>query len=198
MKRDVHLYGYLAEKYGEKHTLFVKSVPEAVRALKANFSDFYQTIKTGQFHILRGADLESCKEVPEEELTMFFAKEDFHIMPAVEGGKSGWTTIIAGVALIALSTVIPVGWALAGITAKSLVAGAGVSMIIGGVAQLLAPSPSAPAYGTREDPDKRDSIIFNGAVNKMEQGGPVTLVYGEMLTGSIVMAGAIDVEQINV
>lgn len=196
MKRDIHLYGYLAEKYGKKHTLFVNSVPEAIRALKANFPDFYSNIRDGQFHILRGADLNTCKEIPESELTMLFPSEDFHIMPVVEGGKSGWTNIIIGVCLIAISIYAPgMGTVIAGkLTVGGVVASVGVSLVIGGVAMLLTSSPDAN-YANREDPDKRASFIFDGAQNRMEQGGPVPLVYGEMLTGSVVVAGAVDVEQ---
>ena len=195
MKRTIYLYGELAEKYGKSHTLFVHSVAEAVRALKANFPGFYDTIRNGRFHILRGKDLVQCRDVSEKELTILFPAEDFHFLPIVEGGKSEFWTIVAGIALIAISYYIPPAWAIGGASLAGVTAGAGIALVIGGVAQLLTPAPKVSSYADREHPDQRASLIFNGPVNRIEQGGPVPLVYGEMLTGSVVMAGAVDVEQ---
>lgn len=197
MKRNIHLYGYLAEKYGECHSLYVHSVGEAVRALKANFPDFYDTIREGKYHVLRGESLENCKEMREEEFTLLFMHpEDFHIMPVIEGGKSGWVNIAIGAVLMAAAYFIPgaqVGF-VAGM--KMFMMGTGMALVAGGAIMLLTPAPSTPNYMDREEPDERASFIFNGPVNRYEQGGAVPLVYGQMMVGSILIAGALDVEQL--
>lgn len=72
----------------------------------------------------------------------------------------------------------------------------GVALTLSGVSSLLASDPRLrpETIENRERPDARASFIFNGAVNRVEQGGPVTLVYGQMLAGSIVLSASIDVQ----
>lgn len=133
----------------------------------------------------------------------------FHLMPAVEGagGDNGWFTAILGVVLIAVSWWNPMGWGAAaggaieagsGLTAA---AGAwqtgmalGVSLALTGISQLMSPTPQISNKGYERESEK-PSFVFNGPVNRTEQGGPVTLVYGEIITGSIVAGGSIDSEE---
>lgn len=203
MKRKIYLYGELAEKYGKCFELAVQSIAEAVKALNANFPDFYQTIRNERYHILKGSDLKSCEEITEKELRVLFPSGDFHIMPAVEGGKSQWLNIVIGVVLIAASWYIGGaggwGWFAAGGIKAGIatgILGMGVSMALGGISGLLTPVPKASAYGDRESPEQRSSFIFDGPTNRIEQGGPIPLGFGEFIIGSTVIAGAVDVEQL--
>lgn len=133
---------------------------------------------------------------------------DFHLVPAVSGRKNAGTKIIIGVLIIAVAFAAP--WATgafaaatattaagAGMATTAFSLGAGLSVswgqiafmgalvALGGVAMAISPQPKAT--GPRESADQQPSFLFNGPVNTVEQGGPVPLVYGEIITGSQVV-----------
>jgi predicted phage tail protein len=142
-------------------------------------------------------------------------EEDFHLVPAVRGrGRGGAAKIIIGVVLIAASimtagaagalggmlsgaagstaafgTAMSAGvGALGGIVSYGTVASLGAMMVLGGIAQAISPQPKTGSYSDRESPDQRPSFLFNSAVNTTEQGGAVSLIYGEVMVGSQVIA----------
>jgi len=200
MLRKIHLYGNLAESYGPEFTFDVNSVGEAIFALDANFPGFTNDIRKGTFHVLKGDIEDPLDLVKDKALLRFIYKDDdaFHIMPAIEGAggdNGGWWTLIIGVILIAATY----GAAAYGLIAYegaafSIGMGMGISLALSGIAQLLSPTPQIPSTGTEGEKEK-PSFVFNGPVNRTEQGGPVTLVYGEIITGSIVCGGSIDIEE---
>jgi predicted phage tail protein len=55
----------------------------------------------------------------------------------------------------------------------------GASLILGGVAQLLTPTPKI----SQDEGDPRKSFSFSGIQNVSRAGVPVPVVYGETLTG---------------
>lgn len=125
--------------------------------------------------------------------------EPFHIMPAIEGsgGDNGWLTLVIGVVLIAATygaATPAVGLIEAGGAIYEVGMGIGVALALGGISQLLSPTPQLTNDGTRGEDDK-PSFLFDGPVNRTEQGGPITLVYGNIITGSIVCGGSIDTEE---
>ena len=62
----------------------------------------------------------------------------------------------------------------------------GLSMALGGLSQLLTPTPK-----TGESGDKDKSYIMSGLPNLYEQGNPVPLAYGlDVLCGSVVIGHA--------
>ncbi|MCC8470350.1 hypothetical protein [Xanthomonas phaseoli] len=69
---------------------------------------------------------------------------------------------------------------------------AGVAMVIGGLVQMLSPTPKG--LGTQDSPDNRPSYAFNGPVNTQAQGNPVPIAYGDTWTGSAVISGGIFAE----
>ena len=69
-------------------------------------------------------------------------------------------------------------------------------MLLGGVAQLLAPDVDSGDPQTYEKPEAKASFLFNGPVNTAEQGGPVPLVYGRVITGSHVVSSGLSTEKI--
>ncbi len=68
----------------------------------------------------------------------------------------------------------------------------GFAMALGGVSMMLAPTPKA------DDNADKGSFLFNGATNVSAQGGPVPLVYGDVLTGSVVGSLSITDEQVTI
>jgi predicted phage tail protein len=115
-------------------------------------------------------------------------------VPVVSGaGAVG--RIIAGVALLAAAIFIPGFAAWAGPTAYALIIGAGSSLVLGGVAQLLTPTPTVPQGADTQD-DPRKSYSFSGIQNTSRQGVPVPIVYGETVVGSVVISAGIDTVQV--
>lgn len=108
-----------------------------------------------------------------------------HIVPRMEGAKSGWTGILAGAALIAASFIPGLNvavWAGAAATWSSLAFSLGVSMMLGGVAQMLAPQPKAPSMHSADN--GKQNTYFSSLDNMVAQGNPLPVAYGEVMTGS--------------
>lgn len=201
MLRKIRLYGPLAKFVG-KRVLHadIASAAEAVRFLLANFPELEQHMADQHYRVSTGG-----YDLALEELHHPSGQQDIKIIPVVDGaGAVG--RIIAGVALVAL-TIATGGFALAGggaaaiglfgagtVSVATLTLGVGVSLIIGGVAQLLTPTPKAN-IGADSEQDPRKSYSFSGIQNVSRQGVPVPVIYGETLVGSVVISAAIDISQ---
>jgi predicted phage tail protein len=108
----------------------------------------------------------------------------------------------------ATATTAATGFVL-GAGAAAVIGSVGVALILGGVSQLLSPTPQigqiGPASqslggrnttteGTEMDP--QESYSFSGIQNTSRQGTPVPVVYGETIVGSVVISAGIDVDTI--
>jgi len=192
MLRKIKLYGRLAKFIGKRVLeADVSSAAEAVRFLLANWPELEHHMADQHYRVsLGGYDL------VEDELHDPAGKQPIKIVPVVTGaGAVG--RIIAGAALIALSfVIIPLGIAAAGAGIATMVGGIGATLVLGGVAQLLTPTPTL-SLGTDSPNDPRKSYSFSGIQNTSRQGTPVPIVYGEMLVGSVVISAGIDVDQVS-
>jgi predicted phage tail protein len=99
--------------------------------------------------------------------------------------------IIAGIALVAIGLFVP-GIGALGV---QILVGVGASLVLGGVAQLLTPTPRV-AQGADTQDDPRKSYSFSGIQNTSRQGVPVPIVYGETVVGSVVISAGIDTVQV--
>ena len=70
----------------------------------------------------------------------------------------------------------------------------GASLVLSGVSGMLFPMPKQPEFSSEGDP--RISFSFSGTQQTSRAGTPVPLVYGEIFTGSVVISGGIDTEQV--
>ena len=196
MLRRIRLYGKLAKFIGKRVLeADVETAAEAVRFLVANWPAVEKHMADQHYRVsLGGYDL------AEDELHNPAGQQEIKIVPVVAGaGATG--RIIAGVVLIAAALLFTPGAALAGglltlgPTAVSIGVGIGVSLVLGGVAQLLTPVPKMP-QGANTDQDPRKSYSFSGIQNTSRQGLPVPIVYGETLVGSVVISASIDTVQV--
>lgn len=200
--RNIHLYGLLAEKYGDTIKLDVATAAEAIRALSANFPEILADFRAGSWHVVRGQDVDTGMSLEESDLATFnLGKGDLHILPYVAGSKrGGLLKIILGVALVGFGFFMG-GFAapifgsatgvLSGITYGHMMI-FGAAMALGGASQLLAPENKS------SEGDKESSFTMSGPGNTYDQGYPVPLVYGEVITGSVMISAGIDVEKIAV
>lgn len=191
MLRKIKLYGRLAKFIGKRVLeADVSSAAEAVRFLLANWPELERHMADQHYRVSLGD-----YDLGEDELHDPAGKQPIKIVPVVAGaGAVG--RIIAGAALIVASIFIPGTALIFGTALKGLVFGIGTSLAIGGVAQLLTPTPTL-SLGTDSPNDPRKSYSFSGIQNTSRQGTPVPIVYGEMLVGSVVISAGIDVDQVS-
>ncbi|MGF7174725.1 TipJ family phage tail tip protein [Azospirillum doebereinerae] len=212
MLRTVHLHGSLGRSFGRSFTLNADSVVEVVRLLEANFPGrFGKAIEAGAFKLVRG-DRAKGLALGESMLTFKLGAADLHITPVAAGaggkGKGGVKAVI-GVAIMAIAIIaapvtggtslgglvaVSASGTVTGLTAYGSIAMMGLSMALSGISQIIAPQPGVS--GSLESADKQQSFLFNGAVNSVEQGGPVPLIYGRMRVGSVVGSAGLTVEQV--
>ena len=198
MLRKIKLYGKLATFIGHRVLeADVASAAEAVRFLLANWPELEAHMNDQHYRVSIGT-----YDIDLEELHHPAGAAPISFVPVVAGaGATG--RIIAGVLLVAVAIAFP----LIGATAAQIAAGMtisavsaniallGVGLIIGGVAQLLTPTPKVPQGADKQD-DPRKSYSFSGIQNTSRQGTPVPIVYGETLVGSVVISAGIDTVQV--
>jgi predicted phage tail protein len=190
MLRKIRLYGKLAKFIGHRVLeADVATAAEAVRFLLANWPELERHMADQHYRVSVGS-----YDLLAEELHDPAGQAPISFVPVIAGaGAVG--RIIVGVALVAFSLLLPgVGAAIGGalMTKIGLLGGA---LILGGVAQLLTPTPKVPT-GPDTQNDPRKSYSFSGIQNTSRQGTPVPIVYGETIVGSVVISAGIDTVQV--
>ena len=200
MLRKLKLYGQLAEFIGHKEfEIKVNTVSQAVSFLIHNFPEVerfmspkYYQVKVGNY------------DIDESELAYPVGQEDIHFIPAISGAGRGFGKILLGAALIGasffsfgtsagLGVAFSKGFAKVGLIQKGLF-GIGAALALSGVSDLLFPLPEPQKFNSEEDPQL--SFNFSGVQNTSRAGTPVPIVYGEIITGSVVISAAIDTNQV--
>ena len=203
MLRKLKLYGELAEFVGHKEfEIQVDSLAKAVSFLVNNFPQIekymnpqYYQVKVGNY------------AVNEEEIHHPIGQEDIHFIPVIAGAGGNVGKILLGAALIAGAFLT------GGVTAAGFFGGAGVTgslagagfltkaaigiggaLVLSGVSNMLFPIPKPEEFKSEQDPQL--SFSFSGTQNTSRAGTPVPIVYGEIVTGSVVISGAIDTQQV--
>lgn len=119
-----------------------------------------------------------------------------HVVPRMAGAKNGGMfQVVLGAVAIAASFVTAgasmAAWGAAlgagALTSStSILFSLGVSMMLGGVAQMLAPKPDTPSMGQTDN--GKQNTYFSSLDNMAAQGNPVPVLYGEMQIGSRVIS----------
>ena len=204
MLRKLKLYGELAKFVGHKEfEIKVDSLAKAVSFLVNNFPQVekymnpqYYQVKVGNY------------AVDKEEIHHPIGQEDIHIVPVISGaGRGGFGKVLLGAALIAGAFFVPVAAGniglAAGIKAGSLAKVGflsktmllvGANLALTGVSEMLFPMPKPKEFKSEQDPQL--SFSFSGTHNTSRAGTPVPIVYGEIVTGSVVISGAVDTQQV--
>jgi len=189
--RAIRLYGRLAKFLNRRRfNAEVSSAAEAVRFLVVNFPQLEGHMQDQFYKVKVGG-----REIDSNELHDPSSNtETISIVPVISGaGTVG--RIFAGAALLIGAFAIGGFAAWAGPTAYNLILGVGASLVLGGVAQLLTPTPTLP-NGSDSNNDPRKSHSFSGIQNVSRQGVPVPVCYGEVLIGSVVLSAGIDIDQV--
>ena len=226
MVREVKLYGALAKFVGQRRFLAeINSAGEAIRMLLANFPGLEQHMADQHYKVIVDNYESELEEINNP------ASQRIQIVPVLGGAGGGVGKIVTGVALVAAAIILaPAGAGFLGLGAglkasvasglatgfisagvSTAIGSIGVALILGGVSQLISPTPQlgtigplggvggsgrrqTSTEGTEFDP--QESYSFSGIQNTSKQGVPVPLVYGETIVGSVVISAGIDVDTI--
>ena len=179
--KTIKIYGQLAKAVGQRvFRAEVESVAEAVRFLIANFPHLEHLMAVQYYRVSSGRHI-----ISEQELHYTVGETEVISITPVIAGAGAVGRIIVGVLLIAASFFIP-GVALFGVALAPIVLGIGVSLVLGGVAQLLSPVPSTQLG--EKDPKAIDSYSFSGIQNTSRSGLPIPIIYGQVVVGSITIS----------
>lgn len=217
MEKEVRLYGPLAKFIGQRKFLAeISSAGEAIRMLLANFPGLERHMADQYYKVIVDNYEAGLDEIN------YPASQVIKIVPVLGGAGGPAGKIIAGVALIAAAIVFApaaagflgaglgatAGTFTLGAAASTVIGSIGVSLVLGGVSQLLSPTPqigqlgpvSSGGLGNRTtentELDPQASYSFSGIQNTSKQGVPVPVVYGETIVGSVVISAGIDVDTI--
>jgi predicted phage tail protein len=72
----------------------------------------------------------------------------------------------------------------------------GASLALGGIGQLIAPTPTFSALERGKEAARFESFTFSGITNTAQQGLPVPICYGRAYIGSAVISSGLDVDQL--
>ncbi|MDE1480504.1 tail assembly protein [Xenorhabdus bovienii] len=180
--RTIRLSGVLIPQFGREHKLAVSSTLEAIRALSVLIDGFEKFLLTAKERGLTFAVFIGKRNISRDELELP-GEGDIRIVPVIIGSKK------AGIFQTILGAVMVVAGVFAWATPYGVpLVMSGVSMMLGGVVQMLSPMPGGLAR--REDPDNKPSYAFGGPVNSIAQGNPVPIGYGKRrIGGAIISAG---------
>ncbi len=183
--RTVILSGPLGREFGRQFRLAVNSPAEALRALCIMVPGFQRFLANAKQRGLEFAVFIGRQNLSKDQLHDPPAGDVIRIAPVLVGAKRGGElqTIIGAVLIV-------VGVYFGFQPAINL----GVSMVLGGVVQMLSPQPKG--LGAKDSPENAPSYSMNGTVNTQAQGNPVPVAYGGhdqrgMLVGSAVISGGI-------
>jgi predicted phage tail protein len=231
--REIKLYGALAKFVGQRQFVAeISSAGEAIRMLVANFPGLEQHMAERHYKVIVDnyeSDLDQINHP---------ASQTIKFVPVLGGAGGGTGKILAGVALVAFAIAtagagsgflglgagltgtaatgpLAAGFAVQsgfvlGAAASTAIGAIGTAMILGGVSQLLTPTPQIGSFGPASvgnarsrntstqatELDPQESYSFSGIQNTSRQGTPVPVVYGETIVGSVVISAGIDVDDI--
>lgn len=189
--RTIRFYGRLGQKYGRVHRMCVRNAAEVIRAFAAQFPDFDAYLTQSRDRNVGYAVFYGKENLAKEQLHDPAGNEDIRIAPMIMGAKNGGITrIIEGIVIIVVSMFLDY-WT--GGTFSELTGGStyemGLAMIIGGVIQLLTPTPKGRS--AKDRPENMPNYSFNGPINTQAQGNPFQVLYGELIIGSAVASAGI-------
>jgi predicted phage tail protein len=195
MLRKIKLYGALAKFIGQRVLeADVTTAAEAVRFLLANWPELEAHMNDQHYRVSIGT-----YDLIAEELHDPAGAAPISFVPVVAGAGATGRIILGALLIIGAfftggATIGLLGLA-APVAVSSVLLFAGATLLLGGVAQLLTPTPKATQGADGQD-DPRKSYSFSGIQNTSRQGVPVPIVYGETVVGSVVISAGIDTVQV--
>ena len=195
MLKKVKLYGELADFVGHKELdAVVNSTADAIRFLVSNFPKLEAHMANRHYKVIV-----DDYDIDETQLHDPIGQSDINIVPIISGAGGNLGKILLGAALIGgafafggLTFAGGLGKSLAGASGFTKAAfGIGSALVIGGVSDMLFPVDTSI-----DEEDPRRSVNFSGIQNTTRAGTTHPIVYGEIITGSVVISAGIDTDQV--
>ena len=215
----IKLHGELANAFGDEFKFAGHSPAEMIKFLMYQVKGFADKFKDGYYRVVKNNE-ESGFHYDEQSLhcSLGDVPSTIHLIPSLQGSGGGsgggGKAILGGVIMVAavatawftggaslyagglsFGTSFSVGMgatAFAGFS-YGTIALLGGAMLLGGLAMALQPAPDMGSSPSRERPEARPSYFLNGAINMMEQGGALPILYGKYLAGSVVINASVEV-----
>jgi len=192
MLSKIKVYGRLAHFLGQRtFEAEINSTLDAIRFLTANFPDLQSHMIEQNYYVKVGE-----YEVNDKELDVPIGQQEIKIVPVAVGAK-GIGKIIAGVVLVGAviatggfggAAIGTFGIGAGSIGVGTIVAGIGANLVLTGAAEMMTPVEN------NTDNDDPNSFTFNGILNTINAGVAIPVVYGEVLTGSIIVSAGLDTD----
>ena len=184
MLKTIKFYGILAKKFGKQFKFDVANTREAMRALSTQVPGFEKFMLHAHEQGLTFAVWQDKENINEKQLDMNTDASVIKIVPKVigAGGDNGVLNTIIGAVMVVVGVVlmyVPGGQAFA----PSMI-GAGIGMMVGGIAQMLMPKIDN-ADDQNQDGNKANKG-FGGAATTIAQGNPVPILYGQREVGGFI------------
>jgi len=198
----IRLLGEAGRRYGRKFQLAVKTPAEALRALCLQIPGLRQyLLESGEKGIDWRVVTDHAEGLDEDQMLWPMSKR--LVLAPLPAGRGGVGKVIAGVALVAFAILVPgLGAATATIFGTSFgaislgIGAIGASLIFGGVADLLTPTPKMPnvkgggfggssSTSGRSQEEQLNSFTFDKSNANTVQGDVVPVLYGERIIGAL-------------
>ena len=196
MLRTVRLYGELAEFVGHKELdAVITCTGDAIRFLVSNFPELEAHMADRYYQVLV-----DDYEMGEEDIHNPIGQSDISIVPVITGaGGAGKALLGAAMIGLAFATggstlALGVGGFTGGAGISAIVGNVGIGLALMGVSEMLFPLPKPQEFSNEQDP--RISFSFSGVQNTSRAGTSHPIVYGEIITGSVVISAGIDTNQV--
>ena len=204
MLKTMRLKGIMAKRFGSVHQFHVADLRELIRAMCSQVPGFQKYVSNAHLQGVKFAFFSNSQNIGLQEFDMSSAATEFEMEPILQGSKRGGTLqiIIGAVALVAAFFTAGASFAaFAGISAAAATAtttaltGLGISMLLGGVVQMLTPQPKFNV-GASSSTDNKPNYAFGAPVNTVAMGYPVPVLYGQReIGGAIISAGSYTSDQ---
>ena len=215
--KTVQLYGELGNKFGKEFNLDVKTPAEAIRALDVNINGFrdYLVNSDTTYNVLIGKEsidtldfnnplgkqtfkiipvVTGSKSLGKVIVGAFLIWAAWPVVSTIGPGTAAEMAAFETASFEAIGAAGINGWnatafSIGGLTVShAAVAKFGASMMLQGVAEMLAPQPKMSEYQYAEN---KPSYYFDGPVNTSNQGAPIPICYGRMVVGSAIISSGV-------
>ena len=198
MLRTVRLYGELAEFVGHKELdAVITSTADAMRFLISNFPRLEAHMADRHYQVIV-----DNYNIEETDIHNPIGQSDISIIPVITGAGRGAGKFLLGAVLIGVSFMLPGavplsplkfgGLGTGFVGTNAFMANIGLGLTLQGVSEILFP----PAQPDANEQDPRVSFGFSGIQNTTRAGTSHPIVYGEIVTGSVVISAGIDTNQV--
>ncbi len=182
MLKTIKLYGVLAKKFGKEFKLNIENTREAMRALSVQVPGFEHFMLHAHEMGLEFVVFQDKHNIGESEIDMNTCAKVIKVVPRVMGA-GGAAQAILGAVLVVVGVLVTIGTLGGGAPLGAALIGAGVGMMVGGIAMML--MPKVENQDENQDGNKANKG-FGGAVTTVAQGNPVPLLYGQREVGGFI------------